>query len=478
MTTITIGNASYPRELLAASSGGAAPGNSQSQSKSFIPSYAEEPFLNAIAQYAGQVGQNVYNWAQGEYAKNSSLTDANINNYLNTSAKSLGMAQNDLSRYEQKFQPEEDQLLEDANKYASKDRILDEMGKAESGQMQGNEAALANHKRDLQAYGIDPSSGRYAGLDEAARVSGAAAAVGSAQQARQNTEQVGRDLRSQAIQVGAQYPGRVINSLNTTLQGIAGAENAGLANANTGVALMDSANPFLSTASSLKYPPLGTESSSSSQSYAPSGGGGGGGGSKSPSGSGGGSPSGGGGTGGGTDLGSGSGPGSDSAWSDAPYQEPVGEGSGFNWDTGSGADYSGLGNTNWTGGGGLADYSGDYSGGTMPSGNYGNSYAPSDGSVFDTGTSGFDSYYAEGGAIDDDGGAIPESASPSGGQQVDDVQAQLPSGKQINVNANEFVVPEDVTRWKGEEFFQKLIMQARQARVTAPAKPSFGAAHA
>ncbi len=82
--------------------------------------------------------------------------------------------------------------------------------------------------------------------------------------------------------------------------------------------------------------------------------------------------------------------------------------------------------------------------------------------------------YAEGGAIEDDGGAIPPSASPSNGAITDDVPAQLPSGKQINVNAREFVIPEDVARWKGEEFFQKLIAQSRQARVTAPAKPSQG----
>ena len=46
---------------------------------------------------------------------------------------------------------------------------------------------------------------------------------------------------------------------------------------------------------------------------------------------------------------------------------------------------------------------------------------------------------------------------------MDDVQARL--------NAGEFVVPEDVVRWKGEEFFQKTIQGSRKAKAEAPAKP-------
>jgi hypothetical protein len=83
-------------------------------------------------------------------------------------------------------------------------------------------------------------------------------------------------------------------------------------------------------------------------------------------------------------------------------------------------------------------------------------------------------FMAEGGPVDDDeqgydpdqgnGGQeqgngarfVSPSLSPSGGQQVDDVPAQL--------NAGEFVLPDDVVKWKGEEFFQKLISTSRQAR--------------
>jgi hypothetical protein len=74
---------------------------------------------------------------------------------------------------------------------------------------------------------------------------------------------------------------------------------------------------------------------------------------------------------------------------------------------------------------------------------------------------------AEGGSVNPDdvtpGGAIPTDASPTGGQAVDDVPAKLTVG--------EFVVPKDVTSWKGEEYFQKLIDQSRKAKSEATAKP-------
>lgn len=80
-------------------------------------------------------------------------------------------------------------------------------------------------------------------------------------------------------------------------------------------------------------------------------------------------------------------------------------------------------------------------------------------------------FMAEGGAVDGSqtpGGAIPTSASASGGQAVDDVDAKLTAG--------EFVVPKDVASWKGEEFFQKLIDQSRKAKDGATAQPAVGMA--
>ncbi len=68
------------------------------------------------------------------------------------------------------------------------------------------------------------------------------------------------------------------------------------------------------------------------------------------------------------------------------------------------------------------------------------------------------------------GGMIDEGMSPSGDAVTDDIPAQGPTGA-IQLDGGEFVVPEDVVKWKGEEFFQKTIQKSREARKEAPARP-------
>ena len=60
------------------------------------------------------------------------------------------------------------------------------------------------------------------------------------------------------------------------------------------------------------------------------------------------------------------------------------------------------------------------------------------------------------------GGQVPRSASPSQGRQTDDIPARL--------NANEFVMPRDVTKYYGHKFFLDLIKKSRA--VTGHANPA------
>jgi hypothetical protein len=96
------------------------------------------------------------------------------------------------------------------------------------------------------------------------------------------------------------------------------------------------------------------------------------------------------------------------------------------------------------------------------------SYEPYGGGAYDPYGGGYEDYggqggyaYAKGGPVRTPGGPVPRSASPSQGLQTDDIPASL--------NADEFVVPQDVAKWKGQEFFQKLIEKSRMDRVKAPA---------
>lgn len=159
----------------------------------------------------------------------------------------------------------------------------------------------------------------------------------------------------------------------------------------------------------------------------------------------------------------------------------------------SGAQDTEWGNINYDPGANpsQADWTGGDNSGYDPSANWGDASAYQDnsytgdagsGQSYDTSSPGSDYYagdysdtgdvFARGGPVPyAGGGAIPTQASPSGGRKVDDIPSQMPNGAPARLNANEFVIPQDVALWKGQEFFQKLIDGSRKARMTAPAQP-------
>ena len=339
-----------------------------------------------IAQAASQLGAYQYQWGLNQYANTSAMTNASVDNYLTASQQDMNLANQTMQQYQQTTVPEINQQAQMAAQYTSPSRIGINMGMAESQSEQGTNAALQAAKQNLQSYGINPNSGEYQELTMANKTAGGAAAAGAGQQSELATEATGRQLLAQSIATGQQLPGQAINASNAGMQGIAGAENATLANANTGVALTTSANPYEQTAMSLKYPGIGNTSNSSSQTTS-------------------------------------------NATSIPTMPAPNNGSMNANAMTGIGSEFGNYSNAST---GAVAR------GGTIPGG-----------------------FSFAGGGDATEGGYVPQQASPSGGVNVDDVPA--------NLNAEEFVIPRDVARWKGEEFWHKEIAKSRAARAKAAA---------
>ena len=566
-----------------------------SSSTPTIVSTPENAILNQLSGVAAGLAQQMLGWANSVYAQTSEITNQAVGNFFNVSNKMMGLSNSLTDQYNNIFAPQNASLAREADQYNSAARRQLNMGEAGATQAMAGEAALKNAEAALQSYGIDPSSGRYAALETAGRVQNAANVAGAMNQQRNKDVEIGQRLRSEAVQVGAQLPAAIANTANTALQANTGASNAILANANTGVNLMNLPNNFLKTAMSIPLSPIGNKTQSSQQSSSsssPDRGGGGGGGS---SGGGGGGFAPGGGGGGGwqrvpTSSAGGGGEGNvqlgkynwgtngvrhlqpyDSydasaaySWQDDPSFQPGGQYGGYDgfdfnspdnyyqpqydqfndpysmdvgaagtndpfsysgggWDSNPFED-SGFGQE-WDYGGGYDTYTGGSGGTNTPWGNInydtaGNNANTGWDNVYDqpqadtdwgSGADAYQSYGYQGadyggnsasyGAVDGgsntswasydpsgytptadsgttysdydyyaEGGPVPESMSPSGGQAIDDVPAMSPAGP-ARLNANEFVIPEDVARWKGEEFFQNLIMQSRNKRLGAPAKP-------
>lgn len=288
----------------------------QQQSASYIPDYLESPILRQIAQYSSQMAPQVYQWGMEQFNKNQGNIDAMMRNALS---------------------------------YGSAQRVASEVGKAQAGVMRGAEAGRQNAIRELQGYGIDPSSGRYAALDKANQVMAGAAAAGAGNMQRDVVQKTAGEMQNAAQAASNQ-------------------------NLQTGYGASNAMNQLLSTGMQLKFPPLGQTSSGSTQS---------------------------------------SGSGATQSYSGPAMYTPAGQTPGSF---------------------------------TMP-------HFAGGGDVDATGYSG------DGMEDSTSGGFVSHELSPSAGSQVDDVDARL--------NAGEFVIPKDVAEWKGQEFFYKLMAQARKMRATA-----------
>ena len=321
------------------------------------------PIANAskeAAQLSYKLGSEQLAWAKETYADNKIITDKVVDTFLRSQDLNMESAQKDRARYERLFQPLEDQLAADAADYSSGARKDLEMGRAAAGVAQQFDAARESATRNLEAYGIDPSSTRYAALDLGMRTQQAATSAAAQNQASQQTDAIGRALRSEAINVGRGYPGQIAGQYGTALQSGTGGVNSTLAQTASGANTMGTNTQYMGLANQS----LGTWANALNMGYQ-------------------------------NQL---------AAWK-ADQDQSSGWGSALGLI------------------GGIAT-----------------------------------KFIEDGGAIEDGttGGHVPAQASPTGGAAVDDVPARL--------NVGEFVFPKDVMQWKGEEWAQKEIQKARQAK--------------
>jgi hypothetical protein len=292
-------------------------------------------------------------WAKEAYANDMATAKPIIDAAMKRMATQDAWATEDRARYKSTFQPLEDDLVADAQNYDSEERKIQEAGRAMALQQQGAEGARQNALRDLEAYGVDPSSTRYGAIDISVRAANAAAAAAAGNEAMRATEGTARQLRSEAINVGRGLPGQAQAAA-------AGATGSGAAGAQTGLA---------TTASGANTMGTGMQWQGASQGAI---------------------------QGAGAILG----------------QEGDALMNRYNAKVANNNAWMGLAGTAI--GAGAAIYGAK------------------------------------------EGGAITKEMSPSRGAATDDVP--------LAADVGEFMMPEDVVKWKGEEFFQRLIETSRKAK--------------
>ena len=145
--------------------------------------------------------------------------------------KQLSTAEQYEQRMKQKFYPLQDQMIQEAKQYSAE------------GEQQRQAALAIGDVRDqfantrqqnamqMASYGINPSSGRFAGMANANQVMEAATGAAAATKARSAAEQLGWAKRMDAIGLGQNLPGNQATSVGLGLN----AGTSSLAAGNTGL---------------------------------------------------------------------------------------------------------------------------------------------------------------------------------------------------------------------------------------------------
>lgn len=351
----------------------------------------------AAATHWMNMSEQQFNWGQQAYLQNKAVNDLVVGAGLKRQEMLDSWAAEDRQRYQDVYQPLEDQQAYDAMYWASPEKKEAAAGRAEADVAMQFQQARNTAQQRLEQFGVDPSQTRQGALDLQSRVAEAAAQAGAGNTARTNLDLQQLAIREAAINTGKGYPSQALAATGQAGQQGAMAANTGMAGTATGVNAMGSPTDYGQMGTSA----LGGWGNMLNQNYQ-----------------------------------------NQMAQYNAQQQASSGFGELLGMGLGLGAKFAAgsMGMPVMFAGGGEVPPAG----------------TPLPPTALPTGPN-------------HSGVPVPPGVSPSGGAAPDDVPA--------NLSAGEFVVPEDVVRWRGEQWFQKEIMKARQERENpqkAPAQPQAG----
>ena len=178
------------------------------------------------SQVSQQFAEDQLAWSKQQYYENKAQTDKIVQMSMDNAATQQAEAKTAYDRYQSQYQPIEDKLIGQVNDWASPTRIAAQEGSAEAtAQQQGAQARTASQQQ-LESFGINPSSTRYAAMDVGNRTATGASAAAAGTNAANLAQQQQLGLESQAINIGRGYPGQVSSEFGGSTSAGTSANNA------------------------------------------------------------------------------------------------------------------------------------------------------------------------------------------------------------------------------------------------------------
>lgn len=141
-------------------------------------------------------------WSQEQWDKNKERLAGIDEQLLGYGEDALRRSSEDRARYEELYQPIEEQYLDKVKNFDTEERRASEAASAQTEVASQADAARQNALRRLESYGVDPSQTRNSALDAGVRMEEAKAKAGAASTARRDIEKTGMALEEGTIGAG------------------------------------------------------------------------------------------------------------------------------------------------------------------------------------------------------------------------------------------------------------------------------------
>ena len=171
-----------------------------------------DPNIGKAALMQAQTGEAWLDFAKDAYGKNLERQDVLDNLTKKITEQQLGLAtdqadwsREDRDRYKSTYQPVEDAYIEEASNYASEERQAEAAAEARADVQQSAANARAASERQALSLGIDPTSGRFAGIQAATDNQQALSEAQAANTARQAVRDKGLALKADVANMGRGY---------------------------------------------------------------------------------------------------------------------------------------------------------------------------------------------------------------------------------------------------------------------------------
>ena len=206
--------------------------------KSSGGSASPDPRIGEAAVKQAETGEEWLNFAKDSFAISTerqaeldAITKEVTQQQLGISKDQADWARQDRERYDTTFKPVEDKFVQDATNYATPEREAQAAAEARADVQTAAAAEKAAAERSAASYGINPASGRFAGIQRAGELGTALASAGAQNNARTAVRDKGLALEADVANLGRGLPAQSAQATSLGLSaGNSAVGNTGSAN--------------------------------------------------------------------------------------------------------------------------------------------------------------------------------------------------------------------------------------------------------